>query len=121
MLEEIDVYQIANVAHASCPPYEALSYCWGSRDKDRYIRILPENGGVRAKLAVTRNLWVAFKALAPGKAPLGHECTEEQGPGMKSRLLWVDAVCINQEDDEEKAEEVQLMYKIFRQAWRTVV
>ena len=40
---------------------------------------------------------------------------------MKPRLIWVDAVCIDQADSEEKARQVQLLFKIFGQAHRTVV
>jgi hypothetical protein len=30
-----------------------------------------------------------------------------------NRYLWLDAICINQEDREEKAQQIQLMYKIY--------
>lgn len=36
----------------------------------------------------------------------------------RSRNLWIDAICINQKDDKEKAVEVQLMYEIYANAER---
>lgn len=34
------------------------------------------------------------------------------------RVLWVDAVCINQSDEVEKSNQVRLMTKIYRTTWR---
>jgi hypothetical protein len=35
--------------------------------------------------------------------------------------LWIDALCINQEDDEERSRQVALMKDIYRQANEVVV
>jgi hypothetical protein len=37
------------------------------------------------------------------------------------RILWIDAICINQEDNEEKGRQVRLMAKIYAKASRVVV
>jgi hypothetical protein len=37
------------------------------------------------------------------------------------RVLWVDAICINQEDDDERSAQVAIMGDIYRQAKRTVI
>ncbi|GAB1204173.1 hypothetical protein APSETT445_002822 [Aspergillus pseudonomiae] len=37
------------------------------------------------------------------------------------RLLWIDAVCINQKDDQEKSHQIQLMRTIYGEAWRVIV
>lgn len=34
----------------------------------------------------------------------------------KQRFLWIDAICINQNDNKEKACQVQLMEEIYQQA-----
>ena len=36
-------------------------------------------------------------------------------------MLWVDAICINQNDVEEKTKQVAMMGRIFMQASRTVI
>jgi Heterokaryon incompatibility protein (HET) len=33
-----------------------------------------------------------------------------------SRLLWIDAICINQEDVDERNHQVQMMFDIYQQA-----
>jgi hypothetical protein len=62
------------------PIYEALSWCWGPEDRNRYIR-LQKRGRTYAKY-VSSNLFAALRALR-------HE--------TDSRYLWVDAICIDQD------------------------
>ena len=81
-------------------PYDALSYVWGKSGETRPIFI-----GKHA-LLVTLNLHVALSHL--------RYCFVE-------RIVWVDAVCINQRDREEKEQQVRLMAKIYGQANRVVV
>ena len=37
------------------------------------------------------------------------------------RYLWIDAICINQDDNDEKGQQVQSMAKIFAKASRVIV
>jgi hypothetical protein len=55
---------------------------------------------------VTRNLFDALKALRYAD---------------KTRLLWVDALCINQDDTIDRTTQVNLMAEIYKNALRTVV
>ena len=80
--------------------YEALSYTWGGSDKPRSIYINKQN------LPVTVNLHTALSRLRD-------RCFE--------RIIWVDAVCIDQENLEEKSNQVQLMAKIYSKATRVLV
>lgn len=84
----------------SCPEYEALSYCWG--DDTNKLPILVDN----KTLHVTKNLRSALRHLRHSSRP---------------RLLWVDAVCINQDDLDERGMQVSIMRDIYRSAIRTVV
>lgn len=77
------------------PSYSALSYCWGAADQTREISL---NG---LSLRVTKNLEAALRQL------------RRKDEGV---LLWVDALCINQSDDQEKAEQVGKMGQIFQRA-----
>ena len=76
-------------------PYEALSYCWGNLTPNQNIIV---NGEYEK---VTQNLYHALKALR-------HQHT--------TRTLWVDAMCINQRDIDEKNEQVRQMSAIYSNA-----
>jgi hypothetical protein len=90
----------ARLGSSELASYDALSYCWG--DPNDRITITIDG----RELHVTRNLHAALRKLRSVS-----EC----------RLLWADAVCINQEDAEEKGQQVQLMRDIYRKAERTIV
>jgi hypothetical protein len=79
--------------------FDALSYVWGSQDE-----ILPISLDDKC-LRVHHNLYTALPYLATrGK----------QGTCM--RPIWIDAICINQEDEEEKSEQIASMHRIYRHA-----
>ncbi|KAH7303951.1 heterokaryon incompatibility protein-domain-containing protein [Stachybotrys elegans] len=75
--------------------FTALSYVWGdySSPKD----VLHCSG---CEIEVTRNCWSAMYHLT------------KSGP----LTIWIDAVCINQSDDDEKARQIPLMTKIYSRA-----
>lgn len=85
--------------------YNCLSYTWGS-DADPIIIQLRAEGGNVADISVTRNLGIALRHLR-----------QEDGP----RTLWIDALCINQNDAEEKRQQVALMPVIYGSADRVLV
>ena len=75
--------------------YEALSYVWGS-PHDRTNIII--DGKI---LSITVNLSHALRGLAPES---------------ETRSLWIDAICVNQEDLDERSQQVQLMRKIYERS-----
>lgn len=77
------------------PDYEALSYVWG--DASDSVRILV-NG---SWLNIGKNLWSALFRLRYKNKP---------------RVVWADAICIDQSDNEERGQQVQIMHNIYRQA-----
>ncbi|KAI4204698.1 MAG: hypothetical protein LQ350_001013 [Teloschistes chrysophthalmus] len=82
--------------------YSALSYAWGD-PKDT------ENITVEGKdFPVTRNLKSALINLVNLGDPLPIP-------------LWVDAICINQHDDEENRQQLGLMSDIYRKATNAIV
>ncbi|KAI9933594.1 hypothetical protein MW887_008067 [Aspergillus wentii] len=82
------------------PYYEALSYVWGNSPKRVSILV---NGCL---FYVTPNLWSALFRLRRRK---------------RGRLLWADAICINQNDWEERGQQVRIMRDIYKTAFRVVV
>lgn len=77
------------------PDYEALSYVWGSPEDPVTITV---NGN---PLLVTQH---AAEALNYLRLP------------EQSRTVWIDSVCINQQDIAERSEQVTLMGEIYRSA-----
>ncbi|KAI0419301.1 heterokaryon incompatibility protein-domain-containing protein [Xylaria grammica] len=83
----------------SSPTYEALSYYWGEASDKRLIFC---NG---KPFPVTQSLESALRHLRRRK---------------DDRVLWIDAICINQEDVDERAHQVNLMRHIYQNAHRVV-
>jgi hypothetical protein len=81
------------------PSYETLSYVWGNPAEKRSINV----NGVR--FLVTVNLEAALRELRI----------------HRPRALWVDAICINQEDPSERSSQVRLMSTIYKTATHTAV
>jgi hypothetical protein len=81
------------------PHYEALSYEWGS---PMFTRSLQVNG---ANLRIGENLYEALVHIRRAK-----DC-----------ILWIDAICINQNDLAERQYQVGLMDSIYHRAERVLV
>jgi hypothetical protein len=82
------------------PHYEALSYVWGGRQGDQPIQC---NG---CCVKVTSNCLNALRHLR-----YQH----------RIRTLWIDAICIDQGDLEEKNAQVRMMGDVYRFAKQTIV
>ena len=82
------------------PTYEALSYVWGSLENPIDIQV-----GAHT-LAVTHNLAEALPYLRYRDKP---------------RVLWIDAICVNQQDLKERSCQVRRMADLYRLAERVVV
>lgn len=80
--------------------YTALSYVWGDPSLVRSIRCHGRT------FRTTENLYTALKYLRQTKSAVN---------------LWIDQICINQNDLEEKTQQVILMSKIYQRAWSTIV
>ncbi|KAM7198192.1 Heterokaryon incompatibility protein (HET) domain containing protein [Naviculisporaceae sp. PSN 640] len=81
---------------SSKPQYEALSYTWGTAGE-----IPSEIKLGSQQFEVRENVAAALRRLRHPK---------------KARVLWIDAICINQEDLAERAAQVLLMKQIYNQA-----
>ncbi|KAF2627829.1 hypothetical protein BU25DRAFT_340873, partial [Macroventuria anomochaeta] len=94
--------RLVNVHHENAH-YKALSYVWGYRNVKR-LPIITVN---RKPYSVTVNLESALRHL--------HQRYPE---GL---ILWVDALCTNQEDVVERTGQVKLMGNIQRKCVKGVV
>ena len=80
--------------------YVCLSYVWGSRNHKIEITV----GNVKHE--VTRNLYEALRHL--------------RAEGILDDI-WIDALCVNQEDTFEVPNQVAMMGHIFRQAEEVLI
>lgn len=92
--------KLSVVERGHAQPYEAISYCWGSSENTRIIYCEGK------KLRVTLNLRDVLWRIRDS---------------VDVKLLWADAVCINQNDNEERANQVKQMGSIYADAVRVLV
>jgi hypothetical protein len=120
---EIELFPVP-VWQGDPPDYEALSYVWGSTEDRRRIAVRewsapdlskplseslygdPRKLVSEGQLPVTQNLEVALRYL---RRPTSH------------RVLWIDAICIDQENMEERSFQVQRMGRIYHAARQVVI
>ena len=89
---------VNHVPYNSTGAYRALSYVWGT---NRRMQKLMTPDGV---LRITFSLHKALQGIR-------HKTT--------AVMLWVDAICINQKNKQEKAKQVGLLPEIFQRASST--
>jgi hypothetical protein len=91
---------LSHVSFASKPAYKALSYTWGTNSKTHTIecdaKLLP----------VTANLYSALQRFREKKKV----CT-----------IWVDAICIDQDNIPERNKQVQNMRRVYASAGEVVI
>ncbi|KAE9371169.1 HET-domain-containing protein [Stipitochalara longipes BDJ] len=80
--------------------YTALSYVWGNPFHTKKVWV------DETPVLVTYNLYSALRDLR-------HE--------SRALQIWADAICINQQDDEEKFRQISMMGKIYSLADYTVI
>lgn len=81
-------------------PYLALSYVWGDPTSKVPIRLNEQ------EFLVTKNLDMAIRRVR-----------QEE----KLSLYWIDAICINQADVEERNQQVKMMREIYSSACQVVI
>lgn len=87
---------LLEVSMDSLPAYEAISYTWGDSRS-------------------TEDIWVNGKRLiVPASA---YRILVNRSSLLMPKLLWVDAICINQSDTAEKNSQVSLMRDVYRKAF----
>ncbi|KAH8725333.1 heterokaryon incompatibility protein-domain-containing protein, partial [Phaeosphaeriaceae sp. PMI808] len=91
--------QLKQVSLSAEHAYDALSYVWGNASDTSPISL---NGTPHH---ITKNLEIALRYLRHRESP---------------KVLWVDAICINQSDINERNHQVQQMADIYSQAQRVI-
>lgn len=130
--EQIECALITIDNLSDAPPFEALSYVWGQDQSPhpiicngvrksvtsnldgalRYLRPLPDWDSVSVwstqnSLHSSHNVWRSFAR---------NRREQRANQTTLQSLLWVDAICINQNDVAERANQVKLMGGIYQRA-----
>ena len=91
---------IVHVDSHSAGSYRTLSYVWGT---DQRTQQLMTPDGV---IQITVSLEKALRSLRHQSEPA---------------MLWVDAICINQDDNKEKTQQIRMLPKMFQTSASTYV
>jgi hypothetical protein len=92
--------ELTEVSLANPPLYEALSYVWGSPTANSPISCHGKD------LLVTANCIAAMRRLRIKK---------------KRRVLWIDAICIDQSSMDERNQQVELMGDVYSKARKVIL
>jgi Heterokaryon incompatibility protein (HET) len=80
--------------------FTAISYTWGEEKETHELSI---NGH---KHLISRN---------------AHEILHYFATSVDNSLLWIDTICVDQNDDKDKSQQVRLMREIYNKAARVVI
>ena len=114
--------EIAILTKTQIPKYEALSYVWGPKENPVQISIKTNMTGPRSSprtrkrakiendeystLSVTQNLGIALRHIRRKD---------------EARILWIDAICVDQRNTRERGHQVARMADVYSLASRVVV
>ncbi|KAF2023201.1 hypothetical protein EK21DRAFT_95099 [Setomelanomma holmii] len=93
-----------DVPHSNRFPYDAISYAWGDEPSTAALEVY--GNSEPALIAIKPNVDIMLRYL---------RSTSRQ------RCLWIDALCTNQSDLKEKADQVKFMGEIYGQAKGVVI
>ncbi|KAH7357235.1 heterokaryon incompatibility protein-domain-containing protein [Rhexocercosporidium sp. MPI-PUGE-AT-0058] len=91
---------LKHVSLESKPKYEALSYVWG--DSFQTKEILCEGCSMKVTISL-------------------HQALRHLRSETVDRVIWADAICINQQDNDEKSFQVALMGEIYSHSHQVLV
>ncbi|KAF6839369.1 heterokaryon incompatibility protein [Colletotrichum plurivorum] len=103
---------LRSVPLESAPDFEAVSYAWGTEEFTDTLDIAfatePNSGEkeLSGSISITPNVTSLLRSL--------RNATDH-------RVLWIDAICINQANASERSAQVRLMRQIYGHARRVVI
>jgi hypothetical protein len=95
------------------PAFEALSYAWGTEAVTEHIYCITDpadqSKSTETPFAVSPHLYEGLR------------CLRATAIGGRPHWIWIDAICINQQNAKEKAIQVPMMSDIYSKAQRVVL
>ncbi|KAH7086140.1 heterokaryon incompatibility protein-domain-containing protein [Paraphoma chrysanthemicola] len=101
---------VLSIRHANLDdnePFNALSYAWG--DESPLHDIVLHDGDKRTRFSVRQNLHDFLLTARNSEDDWSTKC------------IWIDQICINQKDHEERCHQVAQMAQIYSTALSTIV
>lgn len=103
-------FDIVNLEDTPSNSYFALSYTWGdaTRAEDVHDIFILDGSKQRVPFCVRRNVWELLTSGVVRKK-------------LSGRPIYIDAICINQLDNDEKGHQIQLMQSVYSQALEVII
>jgi hypothetical protein len=111
ILGEVPEIYIAPCSARNAPPYTAISYCWGETSAEQYLIFCTD-----ADISATKT-----GDFPPSRAYMGvsktvYQLLQDCRHDTLGFPLWIDAICINQNDLQERSQQVRIMQDIYHGA-----
>jgi hypothetical protein len=97
------------------PPYIALSYVWGDARDTQPIDIGSKS------LEITRNLFSALLNIRTLSSYFEAGLSQNHDGAEAKLFLWIDAICIDQENVDERSDQVPRMTQIYSSAYSVLI
>lgn len=95
-------FESASMIDDQLEAFDAISWCWGDTSAANQKNITIDGCG----LSVSENAYEVLLELCIAK---------------QKKRIWIDAVCINQDDKDERSQQVAMMDAIYKKATTTLV
>lgn len=99
---DVITFDVHTFSISTAPSYTALSYVWGTGTPSHLIRLNDSD------FAVRQNLWSCLHYLT--------KLLTSSYYRPEWSYIWVDAICIDQSNNEEKNTQIRMMDRIFSSA-----
>ncbi|KAF2105749.1 heterokaryon incompatibility protein-domain-containing protein [Lophiotrema nucula] len=100
-----DTYEVRVMKPTASVPFVALSYCWGGDQPHKSIKA---------------NLKLGERIMACGDLPTTIQDAVSVTFNVGYNYLWVDSLCIVQDDDDDKSREIARMPEIYSNSAFTI-
>jgi hypothetical protein len=121
--------QVVDLENA--PQYETLSYVWGSPEPAAKIQVCDKEVNITSNLAaalyrIRAGPRKSFVVVDPKR---NSDRTRDWKPNpeileentTERRILWVNALCIDQQNLEERSQQVRMMSRIYEHCKRALI
>ncbi|KAI0160696.1 heterokaryon incompatibility protein-domain-containing protein [Xylariaceae sp. FL1272] len=104
-------------------PYQAVSYAWGDSDRRHTLKCnLAGYGMMSVHNEMPRPMigYNSFESVLHINTSV-YEMLQRLRHPEQGKAYWIDAICINQDDKTERAEQVKMMRSIYANAYEVIV